>query len=731
MLNLYGLCMVKRCMGLLCLAALFGFFALAGCGSDGGPAPGFGEDGRPVSVFDTLVVQSSGDLPQCDGSHDGRAFFVRNDNGPFLCVGGTWRKASDSTDFSVTCEGGFLRVSSRAPGQDGLGDASSAAVRRLSGAAQKGPFMFGSSVQVYAADSMNFYRTSGNPVASGCMLSNDGRYDIAYGAELGGGNSAGFDGSANYNGWNGGANSNFNSNFNSNGSVVKVTVSGFYRNEVNGGYSASPVSLSLLTDLASAESLNVNVVSHLEIPRIEQLAMNHVPFAAAKAQAEREIFAAFGIDATELFSQQYFQDASRGAPLSGDLNMLGNSDYSAAVLAISAMLLGDRGEGDMMNLLNNVAEDIKGDGVWNDPNWKIRIADWIVGLDSSWKYNDVRNSVSSWGLGPVPNFEKYMRAFFPAAYGFEACNAATAGLVTFVKNGQSAYFANDMKHVDHSRVRFICDANSLQWRVANAFEKDTAGFGAGEYDREIREGNINYDKFYIYESAKGAWREATAQEADGFTDIGDVFANLKSNETVVFIVRHAERTDDTSEKGHLTSNGMKQAQSVGAKLVGLEDFYFGYSGFTRTRETVENIAAGRGQQGAAFEVLDWLNGDWYVKDASRESAYKSSDGGGWAVVSRYAFTGAYDDAYYDLETRSEELVSKILMALPSMKRVNVLCTHDTYLVPLLAYVTDGHANVRYYEKNRWLNYLAGVAMIVSPNGDVRYVPVKGLDSGTM
>ena len=66
-----------------------------------------------------------------------------------------------------------------------------------------------------------------------------------------------------------------------------------------------------------------------------------------------------------------------------------------------------------------------------------------------------------------------------------------------------------------------------------------------------------------------------------------------------------------------------------------------------------------------------------------------------------------------------------------MKRVNVMCTHDYLVVPLLAYTTDGHANVRYFEKYRWVNYMAGVAMIISADGSVRYIPVKGLETGIM
>ena len=685
-----------------------------GCGSDSGAAYGDENGSEQFSLFDTLTVQGSGDLPGCDGSREGRAFFVRNDNLPYFCVNGAWRKASDSTDFSITCSDGFLHATGKVthvpvPVLDTVrlaGLAGSA----ISGTVQDGPFVFGTSVGLTQVSESDFYR--GTAVTEGsCVLANDGRYRLE--------------------------------EVYTNTNEVKVSATGYYRNVVTGRVSDSPVTLSALTQVAlstdgygtpaqSRELVNVNVLTHLEIPRIEQLAMNHVGFAEAKAQAEREIFAAFGIDTAQLYSQNFFTDGRTDKPVAEDLELVGNTDYSAALLAIAAMLQGDRGEGEMMNLVNNLAEDIKGDGVWNDPNWKIKIADWVVGMDSSWKYNDIRNNVSAWGIGPVPNFEKYMRAFFPIAYGFEPCGASNAGTVTYVNQGQSVYFANDYEHADHSRVRFICDANGFQWRVANAIEKDTAGFGAGEYDREVREGRVNHDNYYIFDSGK--WRAATPQEADGFTDLVQVYANLKADEKVVFIIRHSERTNDTGPSGHLTDNGKKYARDLGARIakVGMEDFYFGYSGYTRTYETCENIAQGKGQSSYSIEALPYMDGAWYVKDAAKADAYVDSDGGGWVVYSKYGFTGAYSDAFYDLETRSEQLLKdEILANIAGMKRVNVMCTHDYLVVPLLAYTTDGHANVRYYEKYRWVNYMAGVAMIVSADGSVRYVPVKGLDSGTM
>ena len=513
---------------------------------------------------------------------------------------------------------------------------------------------------------------------------------------------------------------------------MKIRVTGYYRNEITGNVSSNPITLAAKT--CSPQHANVNILTHITIPRIEQLTMSNLPFAEAKAQAEREVFAAFGIDTVQLYSQPYFTDGRTDKPVAEDLDMFGSSEYSAALFAISAMIQGDRDENEMMNLANNLAEDIKGDGIWNDPNWKIKIADWVVGLDTLWKYNDIRNNASSWNLGPVPNFERDMRGFLPIAYGFEPCTDANAGQVTYINQGQSALFANDYEHADHSTVRFICDANSKEWRIAQAIEKDTAGFGPGEYDKEVREGRVNHDSYYIFETATGAWREATPQEADGFTDIVEVYANLKPDEKAVFIIRHSERTDDTGPKGQLTLNGFNYAKDLGNRLAEIsnEDFYYGYSGYLRTQETCEAIALGKNQQNYTLNTLYYLDGSWFVMDGDKVSEYAEAELGGWDLYSKYAFTGAYPDAFYDLKTRSEELLKDgILASISTMNRVSFMCTHDFLVVPLLAYVTDGHANVRYYKNGRWVNYLAGVAMIIAPDGSIRYIPVKGLEQGTM
>ena len=57
---------------------------------------------------------------------------------------------------------------------------------------------------------------------------------------------------------------------------------------------------------------------------------------------------------------------------------------------------------------------------------------------------------------------------------------------------------------------------SKNWRTATNIEKDTATWGAGDFDGEIRLGQINKTIYYIYEVSKKVWRNATTIEKDTY-----------------------------------------------------------------------------------------------------------------------------------------------------------------------------------------------------------------------
>ena len=54
------------------------------------------------------------------------------------------------------------------------------------------------------------------------------------------------------------------------------------------------------------------------------------------------------------------------------------------------------------------------------------------------------------------------------------------------------------------------------WHTAIDIEKDTAAWGAGEFDGEVRAGQINKTTYYIYEISSNAWRNATTIEKDTY-----------------------------------------------------------------------------------------------------------------------------------------------------------------------------------------------------------------------
>ena len=66
-----------------------------------------------------------------------------------------------------------------------------------------------------------------------------------------------------------------------------------------------------------------------------------------------------------------------------------------------------------------------------------------------------------------------------------------------------------------------------------------------------------------------------------------------------------------------------------------------------------------------------------------------------------------------------------------MKCINVLVSHDFMVLGMTVYATNKQIDLRYWENRRWINYLAGVAIIFDPNGNLSFVPVCGLDSGVM
>jgi len=138
------------------------------------------------------------------------------------------------------------------------------------------------------------------------------------------------------------------------GKLVRVVGDGFYWNEVLNENSSTRISLTGICKIDSNETVNVNVLTHLERARVEYLYnTNKVSFDSAKSQAVTEVLKAFGFENT-------------GIKRAEKVGVVGVGDESKILLAISTLMQGYRTESEVTQIMNDFANDIKKDGKLDD-----------------------------------------------------------------------------------------------------------------------------------------------------------------------------------------------------------------------------------------------------------------------------------------------------------------------------------------------------------------------------
>lgn len=140
------------------------------------------------------------------------------------------------------------------------------------------------------------------------------------------------------------------------GPVAGIRVDGFFFNEVRGERSESQIALSAITDLSDRAAVNINLASHLEQARVQYLIDEGQRFSDAKQQALTDVFTAFSL----------LSDESECEPLelsaSEELDITSPDPASAALLGISAILLGHRSDAEFSDTLGSIAGDLREDG---------------------------------------------------------------------------------------------------------------------------------------------------------------------------------------------------------------------------------------------------------------------------------------------------------------------------------------------------------------------------------
>ena len=456
---------------ILSLAALATSTLFFACGDSGTSS----DDRDKVSV-----VESISKLPDCDKDYEGEQVFVIAEEAMRICAGGKWYALKDSSEVSDSTDSKKGTDSKDKDVKDSTSKDSTdkdstdtgkdivpkdsveldsekvaTSLDSLVGYSQKGPFITGSDVYLYELESgRTLKQTNGNFTSN--IVNDKGRYHFAARDLV--------------------------------SQYAMIVVDGNYRNEVTGKVSDNKIRLKAITDLSKRTSANVNLLSHLEFDRVYYLVTKQkMKVYAAKHQAQQEILEQFYIDAKD----------SKNFKESEDMDVFGNTDADAALLAISILLQGDRSEADLTALLTMISTDMADDGQWGSDSIKTIIADWIYKQDSLAKIPQFRTNVENWKLSnTVPKFEKYVRNYWYFNYGIGSCS--TKGKVSKNANPRS----------ERKNHYFICGDNG--WKFAEDIEKDIYQWPNGA-DGEIKAGNVNKDRMYVFD--KDQWRPANEQES--------------------------------------------------------------------------------------------------------------------------------------------------------------------------------------------------------------------------
>ncbi len=202
---------------------------------------------------------------------------------------------------------------------------------------------------------------------------------------------------------------------------------GYYLNEITGKVSASQIALNAISDLSERDNVNINLLTHLEYERAVWLANeNETTIKSAKVEADKEIFSAFGVE----YDGDRFED----------LDIFGNGDADAALLAISVIMHSGRTEGEFSLALANMAMDLEKDGKWDDAKAIAEAADNSFEADTV----QIRKNMEDWNIAKtIPDFAPIVEYFWNDAFGLGRCTAKREGEIKPDGNSRSRYYQKD------------------------------------------------------------------------------------------------------------------------------------------------------------------------------------------------------------------------------------------------------------------------------------------------
>ena len=264
-----------------------------------------------------------------------------------------------------------------------------------------------------------------------------------------------------------------------------IEASGNFLNEIFGDANGT-VKLHALIRSIDGDTANVNVLTHLEYPRIAYLMKEQsMTYAEAQGKAEGEVLRAF-------HQKNFLVPAQK-------VSIFGKGDADGNLLAVTLLLQSENASADMQGILDAVAADIEKDGTWDDAATKAAIADWAY----LQKRDDLAYYLENMAPGvELPSFDQKFRSFWFEEFGLGNCDSTNQQKLVTNSNALSQYSGKD----------FIC-VDSI-WRMASAAvlqnREGVELFGECTADKEGTFKDVDATKIFVCK--KNNWKYATESE---------------------------------------------------------------------------------------------------------------------------------------------------------------------------------------------------------------------------
>ena len=249
----------------------------------------------------------------------------------------------------------------------------------------------------------------------------------------------------------------------------------------------SSITLNAYTNLADHAHVNVNMLTHMEYARMNQLvAEEGMTFADAKKKAEKEIVAAFHLP----------EDTARFESVS----LASTGTAAQNLLAVTSIVLGERSGDEISGMLTAITDDIARDGKWDDDSLKAFLADeaYFMSVGSLGNVLSTRLGIES-----VETFESAVMEFWSQEYGIGTCADSTDGVM---RQNLNKYSSNNGRY-------FKCGERG--WIVVSEIVIKSMELSKvfGECTNETA-GTIKTDSSVNYICHQDIWRVATEAEME-------------------------------------------------------------------------------------------------------------------------------------------------------------------------------------------------------------------------